>query len=244
MRQIEKGEMPEFLHEWLEQEVPQNRKYKTFPHKSQLRGVLVAEQYGLCAYCLCRIEDSSATTHIEHLRPQHLDRDNSAGTQTDYKNVVASCPGDQDFEGAQQDLEKPEEQLHCGHGKREWYDEALFVNPITSLADRAYTFGLDGSIQIASDLTAAERAAAEESMKRLRLDSSLLHGSRQAAIQAVLTNLIKRIKGFYDEPTTAQTREVYEAVLDELAQRDDEGRLAPFQPVLVQAIRLKLAHFT
>lgn len=65
-------------------------KYEAIP---ELREALIAEQFGLCAFCMRRIpvkdQAEKETSKIAHLlsRTRHPDQ------QLNYKNMVAACPG-------------------------------------------------------------------------------------------------------------------------------------------------------
>lgn len=61
--------------------------------KRRVREALIAEQKGLCAYCMCRIVNSGASTTIEHFVP--LSR-SKAGAMS-YRNWLAVCKGGADI---------------------------------------------------------------------------------------------------------------------------------------------------
>ena len=56
--------------------------------KNIIRNDLVNEQHGLCAYCMRRIDNNSATT-IEHWQPI----DKNADGAIDYRNMLGVCDG-------------------------------------------------------------------------------------------------------------------------------------------------------
>ncbi len=56
--------------------------------KAILRSSLIDEQRGLCAYCMCRINNDHHTT-IEHLKPLEL----YGELALDYTNLMACCDG-------------------------------------------------------------------------------------------------------------------------------------------------------
>ena len=62
-------------------------------NKSRVREALIAEQHGLCAYCMCRIKNSGNSTTIEHFVP--LSR-SKAGAMN-YQNWLAVCKGGQNI---------------------------------------------------------------------------------------------------------------------------------------------------
>ena len=61
--------------------------------KKKVLESLIAEQGGLCAYCMCRISDCEENcATIEHCEPQSLSPEKSL----DYDNMVAVCNGNRD----------------------------------------------------------------------------------------------------------------------------------------------------
>ena len=63
--------------------------YENYGDKDGLRAALVAEQRGLCCYCMSRIENERSAMKIEHW---HC-RARYPGEELDYLNLLASCPG-------------------------------------------------------------------------------------------------------------------------------------------------------
>ena len=57
--------------------------------KSRVREALIAEQKGICAYCMCAIENNGRSTTIEHLVPLSKSK---AGAMS-YANWLAVCNG-------------------------------------------------------------------------------------------------------------------------------------------------------
>lgn len=63
--------------------------------KEAIRQSLLAEQHGLCAYCMKRMENNERHTTIEHWSPLSKDKDNAL----DYRNFLAVCKGGADVSG-------------------------------------------------------------------------------------------------------------------------------------------------
>lgn len=63
--------------------------YDNYGDKDGLRAALVAEQRGLCCYCMGRIENERSSMKIEHW---HC-RSGYPDEELDYRNLLASCPG-------------------------------------------------------------------------------------------------------------------------------------------------------
>lgn len=116
MRAIAKGNEPVSLTEHRAQE---HSSYANYQGKPALRTALVAEQRGLCCYCMGRIIADGQRMKIEHWQsqagyPQH---------QLDYGNLLGAClgggaakPGDQTCDTRKGDLDlkwNPATPLHA-----------------------------------------------------------------------------------------------------------------------------------
>ncbi|NUN97883.1 MAG: TIGR02646 family protein [Candidatus Omnitrophica bacterium] len=87
--------------------------YENYTGKDDLRLSLVAEQRGICCYCMSRIRPDPCSMKIEHWRPQS----EYPNEQLTYSNLLASCLGG---EG------QPVDRQHCDTRKGE---SDLSVNP-------------------------------------------------------------------------------------------------------------------
>ena len=239
MRQIIKQPGHEGLQEWMSEGNPNGYTYDDLrnPLKDEVKGALIEEQHGLCAYCTQRITNSAMLSHIEHVRPQNLDEDNTLGTQTDYANLVASCPGDRDLDGSIAQLAKPKTQQHCGHAKGDWYEEHLFVDPRTPAANTSFSYKLDGKIEPATGLNEADELAAVTTIEKLNLSSVLLKNNRYCAIIAVLRALQKRHRSASRNNYVLALQDI----VNSLKRLDESNRLRSFQPVLISALQHKIA---
>jgi uncharacterized protein (TIGR02646 family) len=93
-----------------------NTDYETFPHKEDIRVSLVAEQKGICAYCMGRIKTDSIK--IEHFKSQSYCRDHNQPERTvDYANMLGCCKGNEGHPLTQQTCDS-----HKG-------DKELLYNP-------------------------------------------------------------------------------------------------------------------
>lgn len=86
MRNIRKGEEPRALTEYRMQA---DATYETLPGKDQLRNALVAEQRGLCCYCMGRISAEWGRIRIEHWQSQSAHPDQ----QLNWRNLLGACNG-------------------------------------------------------------------------------------------------------------------------------------------------------
>lgn len=107
--------------------------YRNYTDRDVLRTALVAEQQGLCCYCMSRIRNEPDKMKIEHWHCQA----NYPGEQLVYQNLLGACLGG---EGQQNSLQ------HCDTRKG---DRDLLWNP----ADRDHhiqdriNYGADGTIK-------------------------------------------------------------------------------------------------
>ena len=62
--------------------------------KSRVRRALIADQHGLCAYCMCRIVNNGSSTTIEHFIPLSKSK---AGAMN-FDNWLAVCKGGQNIQ--------------------------------------------------------------------------------------------------------------------------------------------------
>ncbi len=140
--------------------------YDNYPDKDTLRTALVAEQRGLCCYCMCRIEERPASMKIEHWRC----RANYPERELDYRNLLASCRGG---EGMARDRQ------HCDTSKA---DDDLLWNPADSQrrVENRIRYGTDGAIQ--SDDPRFDRQLNDV----LNLNLPRIRNQRKASLDSVL----------------------------------------------------------
>jgi uncharacterized protein (TIGR02646 family) len=134
MRKIVKTHVPQALSSWRTENRDFNHTYNdllgTEAHRV-LKIRLLEEQGKICAYTGRRI--NLATSHVEHLKPQNQCAD---WEDVDYRNMVACFPKD----GG--------DVLH-GYGapvKKGWWDENLFISPLSDDCERRFRFTWSGQI--------------------------------------------------------------------------------------------------
>ena len=86
MRAITKGIEPKSL---IVHRKTSNSNYENYKKKDDLRHALVAEQRGLCCYCMGRIRPERASMKIEHWKCQ----ENYSLKQLEYRNLLGACLG-------------------------------------------------------------------------------------------------------------------------------------------------------
>lgn len=113
MRKITKGKEPRAL---FRHRVSAGADYEGFREKDALRKSLVAEQHGLCCYCMKRIAPIADKMKIEHC----LSQEDYPDQQLNYRNLLGACKGG---EG------EPPEGQHCDTKKG---GRSLSFNPASS----------------------------------------------------------------------------------------------------------------
>lgn len=168
MRNITKGAEPKSLET---HRCSAYAHYDNLADKQNLRESLVAEQQGLCCYCMSRISANSGKMKIEHWQSQ----DNYPERQLEYSNLLGSCLGG---EG------KPLKLQHCDTRKRSL---VLSMNPSDPLHDveRVIRYDSDGTIR------STEPAFENELNKILNLNHAILKNNRKAVLRGLLESLPK-----------------------------------------------------
>jgi uncharacterized protein (TIGR02646 family) len=218
MKYIQKGQEPAKFSDWKAQA---NENWQ--PTWDTLRGLeksdvhqaLLQEQGYICCYCGMRI--NLTTSHIEHFKP----RKHFPDLALDYNNFLSSCPGEgqDNAEGALQKtgLNQPEAPIlgeHCGHQKSSWYNLDLTVSPQDpNCADHFRYTGLGEILPVADPVL---NAAAQATIKQLRLDHPKLEASRRSALQAAIAAL--------DDLSTVDLQEL----ADGYEKPNPEGKYVPF----------------
>ena len=196
---IKKGQPPDSFNDW--KRTNRHREFDALKGhvKTNLKNSLISEQKGLCCYCCAKIgrEDS----HIEHIKPKSNRKWRSL--RFSFNNLLASCNG---FD---------ENGFTCGHNKKEWYDEELFVSPLNVDCESRFTYSLDWKIMAAS----ADDKGAAETISQLCINSYELIAARKTVIDLILE----------DNSIHADL----EAELEWYNSPDDDGCLAPFCNVIV-----------
>ena len=86
--------------------------------------ILKYEQNFLCIYCEGKISSIKESSHLEHIKPKHLDVEKLT---FDYNNIAVSCNGNCD------NSSEDKTNYNCGHRKDKDdtpYNNAKFLNPV------------------------------------------------------------------------------------------------------------------
>ena len=163
MRGIAKGREPRSL---TAHRLTPNGDYDNYRDKDTLRCALVAEQRGLCCYCMGRIEPNACAMKIEHWQS----RKHYRGKQLVYGNLLGACRGG---EG------QPFHLQHCDTRKG---DNDLRWNPAepAHAIEARVEYGVDGTIR-------SSNATFDRQLNHvLNLNLPILRANRKKVLDAVL----------------------------------------------------------
>ena len=170
MKYIIKGDEPQEFVEWKASENENWRpKWGNIGNiKKPLQNALLEEQGFICCYCEKEIDNKSS--HVEHIKPRHAFEND----RLNYQNLLCSCG---------RNLNKKEPKT-CGHAKENWYDDTLFISPLSSDCESRFKYSNSGEIKASGE----KDNASEETIKRLNLNLFNLIKSRKNVIDVHITD--------------------------------------------------------
>lgn len=192
--------------------------YSNFGGKKDLRVSLVAEQGGLCCYCMGRIRPDATAMKIEHWQCQ----DRFEARQLDYGNLLGACLGGDGM---------PRHKQHCDTRKG---SADLAWNPAdpTHMIECRICYGADGTIS--SD----DGNFCKQLDDVLNLNLKILKNNRKGILDAIIIwwkSEKGRIKG--PVPKTTFQRELGRLL-------DDGTELRPYSGVAVWWLQQRLARMS
>ena len=213
MKRIVKTHAPHSLKAWRLSNRGLNHTYDdivgTEAHQD-VKVKLIEEQGKLCAYtgrCI-----SLESSHVEHLKPQNLCAE---WEDVDYRNLVACFPGD----GGD---------TSHGYGapvKAGWWDDALFVSPLSEDCERRFRFTWSGHVYPNPD----DHEGARKTIEVLGLEKGGLRQLRKS-----------RIDGFFGFGRRTRMRPLSlsdaQMVVANIEEYDSDGGLREFCFVLKQLL--------
>jgi len=172
MKYFQKGGAPHEYRKWCRAVRGTNKEdYRELPSgmKAVVLAALVQAQGEICAYTMRRIAESSS--HIEHIKPESLCRNEEKGSDLDFGNMLSCFPR----EGMRR---------ACRYGaqkKDAWWDSTLFVSPLVPACEQRFHFNLEGEISAVD-----ANVAASKTIEVLALDNSTLTEDRRRAMHEFL----------------------------------------------------------
>jgi len=209
MKRIVKGQEPGSLTQYRQQP---GSSYQDYPEKETLRDFLVAEQKGLCCYCLSRIRPNIQSMKIEHWHSQTK----HPGEQLTYANILGACLGN---EG------QPRKFQYCDTRKG---DDDFSRNPANP------DHHIESFIHFAGDGTISSHDPSfdEELNEALNANVAYLKNQRRAVLDAFKSTLNKR---------GDLQRTTLERWLREWNGGPQTSELRPYCQVIVYWLRKRLA---
>ena len=223
MKYIQKTGCPHSYSEWCTAVAGTNQSdWREVPsaQKGRVLAAMIAEQGGLCAYTMRRIDNNSS--HVEHIKPQSRCREDLFGSDLDYTNLVACFP---------RHGMKAQYRYGAQH-KDNWWDNdgAEFVSPLQPVCELVFRFNLDGEIEAIDNRTEARTTIAV-----LGLDHRSLTEDRKRVIEEFIYGPTR------DDPmSSAATRRARDAICN----RDGNGHFYEFSVVLRAALKEHLNALT
>lgn len=146
--------------------------------KTALRLSLLAEQGGICGYCMRRVRYSVGIvtdTRIEHLKPRSLSVTEGKPEETmDYNNMILCCNGDIDKSG----------RYHCDVSKRE---TPIHFTPLDTLAMNTISYSSKTGVIMSSNAQFDD-----DINKVLNLNHPRLADNRLSVIKALVRSMGKK----------------------------------------------------
>ena len=223
MKYIQKTNCPHSYSQWCTEVAGTNQSdWREVPsaQKDRVLAAMIVDQGGLCAYTMRRIDNNSS--HVEHIKPQSLCREELRGSDLDYTNLVACLP--------RHSMTK--QYRYGAQFKDNWWDNdgAEFVSPLQSICERIFRFKLDGEIEAIDN-----RGEARTTIAVLSLDHRSLTEDRKRVIEEFIYGPTR------DNPMSSAAAQ---RARDKICDRGGNGRFYEFCVVLRLALEEYLAGLT
>ena len=171
MKFIQKGGAPHSYGMWCNKVAGTAKAdYQELPkhEKAELLLSLLVEQGWICAYTMKRIDE--ATSHVEHIKPESLCREDGPGSDLDYGNMVAGFPRD----GMKSNYR------YGAQAKADWWKNGGqdFISPLHPNCEKRFQFDLAGNIKAVNN-----NAAAANTISVLGLKHDTLVEDRRRVIE-------------------------------------------------------------
>jgi uncharacterized protein (TIGR02646 family) len=139
---------------------------------------LLKEQGFLCCYIGILIDADNS--HVEHLKPYSLCKQQGQYEDVSYLNLLAAYPG-RDYQD--EDTNRQNKKCPFGaHAKDDWYDLLNFVSPLNNDCEQRFKFYQSGKVEATNN----QDIAAQTTIEKLVLNHEQLKDLRKAAIDEVL----------------------------------------------------------
>jgi len=184
--------------------------YANFQDKEILREALLKEQGFLCGYCMCRIENDSLKTKIEHYQEQC----NFGEKSLDFDNMLAVCCGVLDNE-----TKNPICDTKRGQLKKT--EQSLQINPFDKSQMDKISFENDGRISVGNPTSQADLD------EKLNLNHDILKTNRKKAIAEIQKIIAQKF------PSKILTKAFISEKVAYYNNFDESDKLKPFCQVYI-----------
>jgi uncharacterized protein (TIGR02646 family) len=187
MKYIKKEQEPEELRFWFDSQFDEDSKRLGCDYRNDLpsdvkrvlHNHLLTEQGFLC--CYTGISINVDTSHVEHLKPYSICRQEGKHEDVDYLNLLAAYPGG-NYKNADTPNRRSKKCPFGAHAKDDWYDSTNLVSPLDEDCETRFIFYDSGKIEASN----AEDTAAQKSIEKLTLNHERLKDLRKEAIDEAL----------------------------------------------------------
>ncbi|WP_242541141.1 retron system putative HNH endonuclease [Phormidium pseudopriestleyi] len=192
MKYIEKAQEPETLRSWFDNQYGKRLGcdyYDDFHGdiKREVKDSLLREQGFICCYTGILIDAN--TSHVEHLKPYSIYRDQKNYEDVNYFNLVAAYPGS-NYDAQNDEVnpvrKKRKKNSHkCpfgAHARDNWYEPHNFVTPLHRDCETRFKFYDSGKVEA----TNHQDSAAQKTIEKLVLNHQRLIDLRRIAIDEAL----------------------------------------------------------
>lgn len=169
--------------------------------KSRVREALIAEQHGLCAYCMCSIKNDGRSTTIEHFVPLSKSK---AGAMS-YQNWLAVCKG-----GADVKIRGNERRIICCDAKKS--NTVTTLTPLDRRQMDNIAYYEDGTIYYSDDTDPQYQDFTKDIDQVYGLNGKLDPNTHRSQ-KDTASGIVK------------QRKDAYISLFDELMRMQDEGVL-------------------
>lgn len=161
------------------------KKYFDKLDKSAIREALIADQHGLCAYCMCRVVNAGNSTTIEHMVPLSKSK---AGALS-FENWLAVCKGGQN-------IKKPdgERRVICCDAKKS--NMSATLSPINREQMQWIAYCDDGTI-IYNSPSAEEKRALTDELNRVYGLNGIIDPKTGHSRKDTTSGIVKKRKDAY-----------------------------------------------
>lgn len=236
MKYIEKAQEPQTLRSWFDNQYDAegNRLgcdyYNDLPSdiKRDLKNSLLKEQGFLCCYTGILID--SNTSHLEHLKPYSICRNEKNYEDVNYFNLVTAYPGSNyefqydEVNAGSKKYKKNRKKCPFGaHAKDNWYEPNNFVTPLDSDCEARFKFYGSGRVEA----TNHQDSAAQKTIEKLVLNHQRLIDLRRIAIDEAL----------FPDDIELDASDIQKIANGLYSQKDAEGKVRQFCFVIEQVAK-------